>query len=178
MRILCAFAFSALALLGATVGERAAAATGPSAVSWQEIASWELGPDGLGEIRIGMTVGAVERATGRSMVRGEYGFPTCQPWTLEGAPSGLGITTDGGKVARIDIGNRRWTTTRGIRIGDRAGKVKHRYGVETRPHEYTRGHYLVTRGKHRLVFETSSSGKVTRFRAGRRPHVEYVEGCA
>lgn len=175
MRTLCAIAFSALALLGATGGERAEAVTYGS---WEEIASWELGPDGLGEIRIGMTVGEVQRATGRGMVRDEFGFPQCQSWTLEGAPSGLGITTDDGKVARIDISNRRWTTTRGIRIGDGAGKVKQRYGVQTRPHAYTRGHYLVTRGKHRLVFETSSSGKVTRFRAGRRPHVEYVEGCA
>lgn len=146
-------------------------------VSWQEIADWELAPDSLGSIRVGMTVGEVERATGRSLIEGDYGFPTCQPWTLAGAPGGLGITTEYGRVVRIDIRNRRWTTTRGIRIGDPAWKVKRRYGVRTRPHEYTRGRYLITRGKHRLVFETSSRGKVTRFRAGRSPHVEYVEGC-
>lgn len=146
-------------------------------VPWTTIAGWELGPDGLGEIRIGMTVGEVERATGRSMLEGEYGFPSCHPWTLSGAPGGLGITTSYGKVVRIDIRNRRWRTTRGIRIGDRAWRVKRRYGVRARPHEYTRGQYLITHGRHRLVFETSARGKVTRFRAGRSPEVEYVEGC-
>jgi hypothetical protein len=168
----------AVALLGgAGLGERADAATSSALASWEEMASWELSPDGLGEIRVGMTVGAVQRATGREMLRAEYGFPSCQPWTLAGAPSGLGITTSYGRVARIEIHHRRWSTTRGIQIGDRAGLVKRRYGVRERPHEYTRGRYLITRGTHRLVFEVSSSGKVTRFRAGRRPHVEYVEGC-
>lgn len=123
-----------------------------------------------------MTVGAVQRATGRAMIRG-YGFPSCQAWTLAGAPGGLGITTAYGRVARIDIRNRRWRTARGIRVGDRAWKVKRRYGVHEERHAYTRGRYLITRGKHRLVFETSSTGKVTRFRGGRRPHVEYIEGC-
>ena len=168
----------ALALLaGAGAGDRAGAATSTAPASWEEIAGWELGPKAFGAIAIGMTVGDVERATGRSMLQGEYGFSSCQPWTLEGAPSGLGITTAYGKVVRIDVGNQRWQTSRGIQIGDMAGKVKRRYGVRVRPHEYTRGQYLITRGKYRLVFETSSTGKVTRFRAGRPPHVEYVEGC-
>lgn len=172
MRRLCASLAAVIAVLAF-----GALPANAAQVSWQEIAEWELAPDSLGAIRVGMTVADVERATGRSLIEGEYGFSSCQPWTLAGAPGGLGITTSYGKVVRIDIHSRRWTTTRGIRIGDPAWKVKRRYGVRTRPHTYTRGRYLITRGKHRFVFETSSRGKVTRFRAGRPPYVEYVEGC-
>lgn len=163
----------AAALLAAT---SLAAPASAGTASWTQIASWKLGRDGLGKIRIGMTVSAVQRVTGRALIP-EYGFPGCQIWTLAGAPGGLGIMTAYGRVARIDIRNRRWQTARGIRIGDKGWEVKRRYGVRASGHEYTRGQYLVTRGKRRIVFETSSTGKVTRFRAGRPPHVEYVEGC-
>jgi hypothetical protein len=138
--------------------------------------SWKLGRSRFGPLRIGMTVGDVRVATGRAMVRG-YGRVTCQSWTLDGAPEGLGITTAHGRIARIDIHNSLWSTARGIRVGDQAWEVKRRYGVRIERHAYTRGRYLITRGRHRLVFETSSTGRVTTFRAGRPPHVEYVEGC-
>jgi len=165
-----------VALPGGTAARPGDAGISAGPVSWGQIASWKLGRDGLGAVRIGMTVGAVQRATGRAMIRG-YGFPSCQTWTLAGAPGGLGITTAYGRVARIDIRNRRWRTARGIRIGDRGWRVKRAYGVRAVGHEYTRGQYLITRGKRRLLFETSSTGKVTRFRAGRPPYVEFVEGC-
>lgn len=175
-------AAAGLLVLGALAGAAAAAPVGQAQASaapvpWATIATWELAPDGLGEILIGMTVGEVQRATGRTLLEGEYGFPSCQPWTLAGAPGGFGITTAYGRVARIDIRGRRWQTTRGIQVGDKAWQVKRRYGVRARRHEYTRGQYLITRGKHRIVFEVSSRGKVTRFRAGTSPEVEFVEGC-
>ena len=53
--------------------------------------------------------------------------------------------------------------------------------VEVRPHKYDdSGHYLIldaTGGREALVFE-ESDGKVTAIRAGLKPAVEYVEGCA
>jgi hypothetical protein len=51
------------------------------------------------------------------------------------------------------------------------------------PHKYTDGHYLTVRPveasdtTHLIVFETEGQ-VVQRFRGGRRPQVEYVEGCA
>lgn len=150
--------------------------TSASPVPWGQMLRWKLGMSRLGAIKVGMTVREVRLATGRPMIRG-YGFPSCQSWTVAGAPGGLGITTAFGRVARIDIRHRRWQTVRGVHVGDRSWQVRRRYGVREERHAYTRGRYLITRGKHRLVFETSSTGKVTRFRAGRRPHVEYIEGC-
>ena len=49
------------------------------------------------------------------------------------------------------------------------------------PHPYSgpEGHYLSLSDRddtHRMIFETEG-GRVTSFRAGRRPEVEYIEGC-
>jgi hypothetical protein len=50
-------------------------------------------------------------------------------------------------------------------------------------HKYEDGHYLTVRSAvpsdtlHFIIFETAN-GKVTRFRAGAKPGVEYVEGCS
>ena len=55
--------------------------------------------------------------------------------------------------------------------------------VQVQPHKYTgpEGHYLVvTHPRDTLfliIFETDGR-HVTRFRAGRKPAVQYVEGCA
>lgn len=61
----------------------------------------------------------------------------------------------------------------------------HAYGsrVTVQPHLYTNGHYLIVRSDkpelshYRIVFETDGTS-VTRFRSGREPEVEFVEGCA
>lgn len=163
-------------MAGGAAASQGGAEVSVAPVERSEMLGWTLDPSSFGPLRIGMTPATVRRITGRALLRG-YGRASCQSWTLAGAPEGLGIITAYGRIARIDIRNRIWSTTRGIRVGDQAWQVKRRYGVRVERHTYTRGRYLITRGEHRLVFETSSTGKVTRFRAGRRPHVEYVEGC-
>jgi len=53
--------------------------------------------------------------------------------------------------------------------------------VTVTPHKYEDGHYLTVNAaddsSFAIVFETSK-GRVTRYRAGRRPAVELVEGCS
>lgn len=55
--------------------------------------------------------------------------------------------------------------------------------VTVQPHKYTgpEGHYLVVSVPSdtllRIIFETNGR-VVTRYRAGRRPPVDYVEGCS
>jgi hypothetical protein len=63
-----------------------------------------------------------------------------------------------------------------------AGRA-HALAAKVEPHKYTDGPYLVqppaaaTGSAYRIVFETDGR-RVTRYRAGMRPQVEYVEGCA
>ena len=55
--------------------------------------------------------------------------------------------------------------------------------VKVTPHKYEDGHYLTVTPtaaadkQFRIVFETAR-GRVTRYRAGLMPSVEYVEGCS
>lgn len=93
----------------------------------------------------------------------------------------------GGRVARIDVWqNRQITTLSGAKIGDSEARIKALYPgqIQVSLHQYVRGgHYLtfVPRDKsdrnYRVVFETDGK-TVTRFRAGKLPEVEYVEGCS
>jgi len=89
-------------------------------------------------------------------------------------------------VARIEVDSSAIPAGRGARVGDSEARVKTLYGprVSVEPHKYLpNGHYLVvapvppTDSNFRLIFETDGS-RVTSYRAGRLPQVQWVEGCA
>jgi hypothetical protein len=126
-----------------------------------------------------MTIGDVERVTGRSAVMGYGDRPSCQIWALRGAP-GLALMRSHGRIVRLQTSRGWWRTSRGVRIGDPEGKVFARYGaVHTQPHVYTAGRYLITGPRRRrMIFETNGAGRVLSFRGGRAPYIGYVEGCA
>lgn len=148
-------------------------------VSRERILSWRVSKVGVGPIHVGLTVGQVEQLTGREM-EPRYGRRSCRQWTVAGAPQGLSLMTSYGRIARVDIYRGSWRTTRRIRRGTRESVVRSRYrGVRTQPHPYTSGEYLIVGGgKRRLIFETGAAGRVTSFRGGRLPEVNYIEGCA
>jgi hypothetical protein len=173
---LCAYVTS-----GATVAARAAASAEvvPPAAPRARMLRWRLGPRGLGPVRIGMKVASVERVTGRKMVLGYGDHPSCQVWRLRGAPDGLSLMVADGRLVRIDAYRGRWRSRRGIRIGDRARKVRRLHpGLVSRPHPYVRsGEYLIVGARRRMIFETDAAGRVTSFRGGRARQVAYIEGC-
>ena len=155
-----------------------AAASAP--VSRDEMLSWRLSKQGLGPLRVGVTVAGIESLTGRQMEK-SYGSRSCTQWSLAGAPAGLSLMTAFGRLARVDVyRGGRWRTTKRIGLGTRAGVVRRRYDrVRTEPHPYSNGKYLIVGGRKRgLIFETSARGRVTSFRGGRSREVRYIEGCA
>jgi hypothetical protein len=88
-----------------------------------------------------------------------------------------------GGVARVAVDRAGVATASGARVGDTEERVASLYPgrVRVTPHKYEEGgHYLTVNAaddsSFAIVFETSK-GRVTRYRAGRRPAVEYVEGC-
>ena len=90
---------------------------------------------------------------------------------------------DGGRIARVDVDSAGIATAAGARIGDSEARIERLYAgrVRTTPHKYEEGGRYLTvdaadDSSFAIVFETSK-GRVTRYRAGRRPAVEYVEGC-
>jgi hypothetical protein len=88
------------------------------------------------------------------------------------------------RLARLDVIEPGVETDAGIGVNDAVSAVLKAYGtaVVVTPHKYTYesgGQYLSVPGTEgtRLVFETDGT-KVTRYRIGRMPEVEWVEGCA
>lgn len=91
-----------------------------------------------------------------------------------------------GRIARVDVsGDSQITTKSGARVGDAEARIKALYPgqIQVTPHKYTDGHYLTfvpkdrKDSRYRVVFETDGK-RVTEFRAGQLPEVEYVEGCS
>lgn len=145
--------------------------------------------DGIGPIRVGMTLQAAVDSANTPMtlkpgagVGNNCGF--ANPAT---GPRGLEFMVTNGRIARVDVlQNSKITTISGAKIGDSEARIKALYPqrLTVTPHPYVRqGHYLIfvprdaADQKYRLIFETDGQ-KVTRFRAGQRPEVEYIEGCA
>jgi hypothetical protein len=77
----------------------------------------------------------------------------------------------------------RWALAAASLVLFAASGRAHAPATEVEPHKYTDGPYLVLHpaaaagSAYRIVFETDGR-RVTRHRAGTRPQVEYVEGCA
>jgi hypothetical protein len=157
--------------------------------------------DGIGPIRVGMTVAEAEKSANVTLIEkgGRAGTGCYYLWPKTG-PQGLGlmvisrreekpILRNQDRIARVDIfKNNRITTLRGAKMGDNETQIKALYPGQIRvtPHQYTGsqgGHYLTFMPKdatdqgYRIVFETLK-GRVTQFRSGRMPEVEFVEGCA
>jgi hypothetical protein len=86
-------------------------------------------------------------------------------------------------VVRIDIDSVGIRTAEGAQVGDPELRVLELYRgrIASLPHKYIAGgHNLVVRQQNlanRIVFETDGR-KVLRYRVGRPPGVDFVEGCA
>ena len=108
------------------------------------------------------------------------GSPTAD---LSLASQSAWVAPDQPFVARVDVDSAGVATAAGARVGDTEERVKGLYAgrVAVSPHKYEEGNYLTVTPDadttYAIVFETSK-GRVTRFRGGRRPQVEYVEGCS
>lgn len=145
--------------------------------------AWRLSENGIGPVRVGMTVAEAAAALGG----GDTGPAAreCAYVGLSGLPPGVSLMTEGGRVVRVDVDDSSSVaTTRGARVGWTEAQVLAAYpGARVEPHKYEEGHYLVALPGapadtlHRIVFETAR-GVVTRFRGGVVPAVEYVEGCS
>lgn len=137
--------------------------------------------DGLGDVRIGMSISSVEEVLGTTLddLSNAAGDGSCATASLGDKVYGLFTRS---VLARIYVSTSRYRTRKGIHVGDRASAVMRAYGGRVRSvrHAYVPGgRYLkVTMGHRRIVFETSATGRITSISTGRKPEVDYIEGCA
>ena len=142
--------------------------------------AWVVTAEGAGPIRAGMTL-AEAAAASPVQLSAKRDWSECTYIEPSPAPEGLMFMVLDGRIARADVMTPEVPTAEGVRVGDSEARIYGAYGddnVVRAPHKYTEGSYLTIAPdpNHRLVFETDGS-RVTRFRAGRLPEVEWVEGC-
>jgi hypothetical protein len=149
-----------------------------------DAATWTVSFNGIGTIQAG---------TPRSAVAAQFGLGpggTSGPCEIVRLPDstrsrGVAVMLVRDTIARVDVDSSFVATRWGDRVGDAETAVlaRHAGQVRVEPHKYTgpTGHYLIVSAAgdtlHRLVFETDGR-RVTRYRAGRRPEVDWVEGCS
>lgn len=144
--------------------------------------------NGIGSVRVGMTIAEASKAAGIRLRKNGYEpNASCFYVTPQGEPKGIGFMVETGRISRVDVWeSKSITTLKGAKIGDTEARIKALYPgqIQVTPHKYVpNGHYLTFVPKdaedknYRVVFETDGK-RVTRFRAGQIPAVEYVEGCA
>lgn len=144
--------------------------------------------DGIGPIGVGMTLKEASAAAGLDLVdAGTTDSSECFYYEPESGPDGLAFMVINNRIARVDINNPRITTISGAKIGDASDRIEGLYAglIETSDRkDVSEGKYLTLVPKlpqnqnYRLIFETDASDKVTSFRAGKLPEIEYVEGCS
>jgi hypothetical protein len=174
---------SRLAIWALTAGLVAAAPVpGPEPVPWK------VGLRSIGPLRYGMSLSEASSALGETLKvdltePGEscdYVRPSAAPW-------GVSFMVIDTVVERVDVSEGDVTTVSGAHIGSTEAEIKALYPghIEVQPHPYTgpEGHYLIYVPRDpadttlRIIFETDGD-KVTMYRAGRRPAVEYIEGSS
>ena len=146
---------------------------------------WVVRPDGFGPVTFGAPLSATSAALGEEVRAGYADFETCDYVRPKALPTQASLMVINDTVMRVDIDSAGVRTAEGAQVGDAEARVLELYRgrVSVEPHKYTgpEGHYLVVIPAgdtlHRIIFETDGQ-RVTQYRAGRRPAVEFVEGCA
>lgn len=151
---------------------------------WLLLAACSRGDDlltsaGYGKVRFGAPVSDAERALGERLVPAVHESP-CVMVRFSAYP-GVTFMAEQGVVTRADAGAAIPNSAKVV-VGMSLQQVLALHpGIEVRPHKYQENaHYLVLDGEApdtAFVFE-EIDGKVSAVRAGRRPAVDYVEGCS
>ena len=170
-----------------SAGNTATASPASPSAADSNTAQWVVTERGIGSINAGMTIDEASTAAQATLTPkdGAAAGSTCTYLDWPGAPSGVRLMSENARVVRVDIEDSTVTTQEGARVGDSADRITTLYSgrVADSPHKYSpTGRYLTVTpaspadSAYRIVFEVEN-GRVTRFRSGIRPAVEYVEGC-
>jgi hypothetical protein len=138
-----------------------------------------VGFNNFGGVKVGMTAAQGSKWLGVRLV--SRSTDSCRYYSAKGFGD-IGFMVNDGTIARFDVFNRNYATERGAKVGDTEARIKSLYkGIfKVTKHAYTDGHYITVMKKgtkYGIVFETDGK-RVVSFHAGRKPELEYIEGCA
>lgn len=142
---------------------------------------WTVTETGIGPLRIGMNSQESLYPSGGGFIAEDIPRSSASCWQgrpMRG-PSGISVMWSSGSIARVDVDYGSVATAAGARIGDSEIRIRELYPqVKITKRKDTKGHYLTVcpDNDHQIVFETDGR-RVIRYRAGRKPEVEWAEGC-
>jgi len=151
----------------------------------------KLAINGIGPIRVGMTVNEASQSAGVKLVfvMNEPDAYSCSYFKPQGELKDIAFMVTKGRIARIDIGDKRITTIRGAKIGDTLDRIISLYPgqiqitktpLTARPEGNPKNLTFVPKDdadkNYRIIFQTALN-QVIRFRSGKLPEVEFIEGC-
>lgn len=151
----------------------------------------KLAINGIGPIRVGMTVDEASRAAGVRLVKGYAPPPPhgefCSYFKPQVGLQGINFMVTKGRIVRVDISNEQVTSIKGAKIGDTEEQIFSLYPGQIRVIKNPLGGpgnnlTFVPRdaadSNYRLIFQTGNDRRVKYFRSGQLPQVEYIEGCS
>jgi hypothetical protein len=147
----------------------------------------KLALNGIGPIRVGMTVDEASRLAGVRLVKSRTLQPLfCTYLEPLGGPKGIDFMVIEGRIATVDIRNKWVTTIKGSKIGDSEERIFALYPGQI---QATKSLYSPNRNKnltfvpkdaadknYRMIFEITNH-RVTSFRTGKFPEVKNIEYC-
>jgi len=175
-------------LLGATAGGLvlAAAALLPAVAGATPVTgNSQITQNGLGSIRLGMTVDQAQRRTGQRIENNLFtpGDISCGIAQLFPKSLGVNMQTTNLHIWVINVSDRAIATRSGIHVGDTVSDLRRAYGsrLHSGPNKYipkARDYWVTFPRNRKLKFFTNPGRKITQISSGRKPEVDYVEGCA
>lgn len=145
-------------------------------------APWRLTPEGVGPVRLGMTIDqAIAAVHPLAVDTAPAEAQGCQEFRVDG-PTPFHFLAEQGRVARVSVTETGLTTARGIGPGDAEAAVRRAYGpgLINQPASFDDlpAHDLVFWASpgHGFRFEIGQDGKVLLIHAGGKA-IQYVEGC-
>ena len=142
---------------------------------------------GYGDMKLGSTVEEARAAWGGELNGAPMEGTTCHylwpKWITR--PADFAFMMEDGRFVRYDVGTDKETAPGGGKVGMSVEELQKLYGgaLKGAPHKYTQGGQYLSMdagdvAPTRRVFEVDAAGKVTSWRVGLSPQVEYVEGCS
>ena len=142
---------------------------------------------GYGDMKLGSTGEEARAAWGGELNGAPMEGTTCHylwpKWITR--PADFAFMMEDGRFVRYDVGTDKETAPGGGKVGMSVEELQKLYGgaLKASPHKYTQGGQYLSMdagdvAPTRLVFEVDAAGKVTSWRVGLSPQVEYVEGCS
>ena len=142
---------------------------------------------GYGDMKLGSTVDEARAAWGGELNGAPMEGTTCHylwpKWITR--PADFAFMMEDGRFVRYDVGTDKETAPGGGKVGMSVEELQKLSGgaLKASPHKYTQGGQYLSMdagdvAPTRLVFEVDAAGKVTSWRVGLSPQVEYVEGCS